>query len=53
MCRIALCDYHEHDEYAFVNIVLKLYDHFRLDLDIKLAHDALKELVVFIRRLLL
>ena len=39
---------YEHD---FVNNVLKLYDCFRLDdLDIKLAHDALKELVASIQR---
>ena len=43
---------HVYDEYVFVNNVLKLYDCFRLDdLDIKLVHDALKELVVFIKRL--
>ena len=43
-----LCDYCEHDRYVLVSFVLKVSVNFRrVDRNIKLALDALKELEVF------
>ena len=43
-----LCDYCEHDRYELVSFVLKVCVNFRrVDRNIKLALDALKELEVF------
>ena len=41
-----ICDYYERSEYVLVSFVVKVSVHFRvIDCDIKLTHDALKELV--------
>ena len=43
-----LCDYCEHDRYDLVSFVLKVSVNFRrVDRNIKLALDALKEIGVF------
>ena len=43
---VVTCDYYERSEYVLVSFVVKVSVHFRvIDCDIKLTHDALKELV--------